>query len=139
MDDLKEKYLSRIADALDEAALEDIRLAAVGKKGEVALKMRELGQMDPTERQIKGPILNAVKNEILSAIAAKKAGLADTALDARLRSEWLDVTLPTRTRRRGTIHPLSQVTEEVTAIFAEMGFSVAEGPRIETDWYNLMR
>ncbi|MDG1678391.1 MAG: phenylalanine--tRNA ligase subunit alpha, partial [Tateyamaria sp.] len=86
MDDLKEKYLSRIADALDEAALEDIRLAAVGKKGEVALKMRELGQMDPTERQIKGPILNALKNEILSAIAAKKAGLADTALDARLRS-----------------------------------------------------
>ena len=74
MDDLKEKYLSRIADALDEAALEDIRLAAVGKKGEVALKMRELGQMDPTERQIKGPILNALKNEILSAIAAKKAG-----------------------------------------------------------------
>ena len=136
MDDLKEKYLPRIADAIDEAALEDIRLAAVGKKGEVALKMRELGQMDPTERQIKGPILNAVKNEILSAIAAKKAGLADTALDARLRSEWLDVTLPTRTRRRGTIHPLSQVTEEVTAIFAEMGFSVAEGPRIETDWYN---
>ena len=136
MDDLKEKYLPRIADALDEAALEDIRLAAVGKKGEVALKMRELGQMDPTERQIKGPILNALKNEILSAIAAKKAGLADTALDARLRSEWLDVTLPTRTRRRETIHPLSQVTEEVTAIFAEMGFSVAEGPRIETDWYN---
>jgi len=136
MDDLKSKYLSRIADASDEAALEEIRLAAVGKKGEVALKMRELGKMTPEERQAAGPALNALKDEINSALSAKKAGLADSALDARLRDEWLDVTLPTRARRQGTIHPISQVTEEVTAIFAEMGFSVAEGPRIDTDWYN---
>ena len=136
MDDLKAKYLSRIAGASDEAALEDIRLAAVGKKGEVALKMRELGRMTPEERQVAGPALNALKDEINSALVAKKAGLADAALDARLRSEWLDVTLPTRARRQGTVHPISQVTEEVTAIFAEMGFSVAEGPRIDTDWYN---
>ena len=136
MDDLKSKYLSRIADACDEVALEEIRLAAVGKKGEVALKMRELGKMTPEERQAAGPALNALKDEINSALSAKKAGLADAALDARLRDEWLDVTLPTRARRQGTIHPISQVTEEVTAIFAEMGFSVAEGPRIDTDWYN---
>jgi phenylalanyl-tRNA synthetase alpha chain len=136
MDDLKAKYLSRIAEAPDEAALETIRVAAVGKKGEVALKMRELGRMTPDERQVAGPALNALKDEINSALAAKKAGLADAALDARLRSEWLDVTLPPRARRQGTIHPISQVTEEVTAIFAEMGFSVAEGPRIDTDWYN---
>jgi len=136
MDDLKQKYLSQIANVADEAELEDIRLAAVGKKGEVALKMRELGKMSPEERQTAGPALNALKDEINSALAAKKAALGDAALDERLRGEWLDVTLPGRVRPMGTIHPVSQVTEELTAIFAEMGFSVAEGPRIDTDWYN---
>ncbi|MEH6648107.1 phenylalanine--tRNA ligase subunit alpha [Sulfitobacter sp.] len=136
MDDLKQKYLGRIAKAADEAALEDIRLTAVGKKGEVALKMRELGKMTPEERQTAGPALNALKDEINSALAAKKAALGNAALDERLRSEWLDVTLPSRVRPAGTLHPVSQVTEELTAIFAEMGFSVAEGPRIDTDWYN---
>ena len=81
----------------------------------------------PAERQTVGPALNALKDEINSAIAAKKAALGDAALDERLRSEWLDVTLPTRATRQGTIHPVSQVTEEVTAIFAELGFSVAKG------------
>jgi len=136
MDDLKQKYLSQIADAGDESALEAIRLAAVGKKGEVALKMRELGKMTPEERQIAGPALNALKDEINSALAAKKAALGDAALDERLRTEWLDVTLPVRPQRQGSIHPVSQVTEELSAIFAEMGFGVAEGPRIDTDWYN---
>ncbi|KPA23492.1 Phenylalanine--tRNA ligase alpha subunit [Shimia sp. SK013] len=136
MDDLKVKYLGQIGEAGDEATLEAIRLAAVGKKGEVSLKMRELGKMTPEERQVAGPALNALKNEITSALAAKKAALADAALDVRLATEWLDVTLPARTRRVGSIHPISQVTEEVTAIFADMGFAVAEGPQIETDWYN---
>ena len=136
MDDLKSKYLTLIADAADEAAIEDLRVQAVGKKGEISLQMRELGKMTPEERQTAGPALNALKDEINSALAAKKAGLADAALDARLRTEWLDVTLPSRDRRVGSIHPISQVTEEVTAIFADMGFSVAEGPQIESDWYN---
>ena len=136
MDDLKQKYLGVIADAADEAALDDIRVQAVGKKGEVALKMRELGKMTPEERQIMGPKLNALKDEINSAIAAKKSALGDAALDERLRSEWLDVTLSGRPDRVGSIHPISQVTEEITAIFADMGFSVAEGPQIEDDWHN---
>ena len=135
MDDLRAKYLTAIADASDEAALEDVRLRAVGKKGEVALKMRELGRMTPEERQAAGPALNALKDEINSAVTARRASLEDAGLEARLRDEWLDVTLPSRHRRAGTIHPVSQVTEEVTAIFADMGFSVAEGPQIETDWY----
>jgi phenylalanyl-tRNA synthetase alpha chain len=126
MDDLKAKYLSAIADAGDESTLEDLRLQAVGKKGEVSLKMRELGKMTPEERQTAGPALNALKDEINSALAAKKAALGDAALDARLRAEWLDVTLPARgTARQGTIHPVSQVWEECTAIFADMGFAVA--------------
>ncbi len=136
MDDLRQKYLDAIANAADEAVLEDLRVQAVGKKGEVSLKMRELGKMTPEERQVAGPALNALKDEINSALAAKKAGLADAALDARLRDEWLDVTLPGRTRRPGTIHPISQVTDEVTAIFADMGFAVAEGGQVENDWYN---
>ena len=78
MDDLKAKYLDQIANAADEASLEDIRLSAVGKKGEVALKMRELGKMTPEERQTAGPALNALKDEINSALAAKKSGLGFT-------------------------------------------------------------
>ena len=136
MDDLKAKYLGQIAGAADEAALEAIRVGAIGKKGEVSLKMRELGKMTPEERQVAGPALNALKDEITSALAARKSGLADAALDERLQSEWLDVTLPSRPNRRGTLHPISQASEEITAIFAEMGFAVAEGPRIDTDWYN---
>ncbi|MFO8127632.1 MAG: phenylalanine--tRNA ligase subunit alpha, partial [Yoonia sp.] len=136
MDDLKQKYLTLIANAADEAAIENLRVQAVGKKGEISLQMRELGKMSPEERQVAGPALNALKDEINSALAAKKAALADAALDARLRDEWLDVTLPSRARPQGTIHPISQVTEEVTAIFADMGFRVAEGPQIESDWYN---
>ncbi len=136
MDDLKHQYLSQIANAADEAALEDVRIAALGKKGEISLKMRELGKMSPEERQTAGPALNALKDEINSALAARKMGLADAALDERLKSEWMDVTLPGRARPAGTIHPISQVTEEVTAIFADMGFAVAEGPQIESDWYN---
>ena len=136
MDDLKAKYLTAIADAGDEAALETLRVAAVGKKGEISLKMRELGKMTPEERKTAGPALNALKDEINSALAAKKAGLADAALDERLRSEWLDVTLPGRQRPAGTLHPISQVSEEVAAIFADMGFAVAEGPLVESDWYN---
>ena len=136
MDDLRTRYLGEIAGAADEAALERLRVAALGKKGEVSLRMRELGGMTPEERQVAGPALNALKDEINGAIAAKKAALEDAALDARLKEEWLDVTLPGRRRAHGSVHPVSQVTEEVTAVLADMGFAVAEGPQIESDWYN---
>jgi len=136
LDDLRTKYLTAVNDSADEAALEDARIAAVGKKGEVALKMRELGKMTPEERQTAGPALNALKDEINAAIAAKKAALGDAILNERLATEWLDVTLPPRPRSHGTLHPVSQVTEEVTAIFADMGFDVKEGAQIEDDWHN---
>ena len=134
--ELKAKYLAEIADAGDENTIEAVRVTAVGKKGEVSLKMRELGKMTPEERQVAGPALNALKDEINSAIAARKASLADAALEERLRSEWLDVTQPARPRAEGSIHPISQVTEEIIAIFADLGYSVAEGPQIENDFYN---
>ncbi|KFI32919.1 phenylalanyl-tRNA synthetase subunit alpha [Haematobacter missouriensis] len=133
---MRGRYLDGIAGASDESSLEDIRLAALGKKGEISLKMRELGKMTPEERQTTGAALNRLKDEIDAALRARKTALGDAALDARLKAEWLDVTLPGRPRRQGTIHPVSQVTEEVTAIFADMGFAVAEGPQVESDWYN---
>ena len=136
LDVLKASYLDRIGAAADEGAIEEIRLAALGKKGEISLKMRELGGMTPEERQTTGAALNRLKDEIDAALRAKKEALADAALDARLKSEWLDVTLPGRPRPAGTIHPVSQVMDEVTAIFADMGFAVAEGPQVESDWYN---
>ncbi len=136
LDTLKAKYLSAIADAADEAALEEVRVTALGKKGEISLKMRDLGQMEASQRQAAGGLLNALKDEVDAALRARKAALGDAALNERLRSEWLDVTLPGRPRPSGTIHPVSQVMEELTAIFADMGFAVAEGPQVESDWYN---
>ena len=136
LEPLRERALSEIEAAADEAALEAVRVAYLGKKGEISLRMRELGKMSPDERQQAGPALNALKDEVNAALAARKAALAEAALEARLATEWQDVTLPSRPRPEGTIHPVSQVMEEVIAIFADLGFSVAEGPQIETDWYN---
>jgi len=136
MVDLREKYLSLISAVAGESALEDLRVQAVGKKGEISLQMRSLGKMSPEERQVAGPALNALKDEVNSALVARKISMANAVLEERLKAEWLDVTLPGRSARMGSIHPISQVWEEVTAIFADMGFSVAEGPQIETDWYN---
>ncbi len=138
--EIRSRWLKEIGAAAEEAKLEDIRVSALGKKGEVSLMMRELGKMTPEQRQTAGPALNALKDEIHSAIGAKKSALADAALDERLKAEWLDVTLPSRPQQpphaQGSIHPVSQATEEVYAIFADLGFAVKEGPQIESDFYN---
>ena len=136
LDTLRQSYLSRISGAPDPEALEQVRLAALGKKGEISGMMKELGRMTPEERQTTGAALNRLRDEVDTALRARKQGLEDAALDARLKDEGLDVTLPGRPRPAGSIHPVSQVTEEVTAIFADMGFAVAEGPQIESDWFN---
>ena len=136
LENLRAGVLQHISEVSDEGELENLRLRFLGKKGEISLKMRELGSMNPEQKMTYGPLLNSLKGEINSALIAKKTAFQDTALDERLRTEWLDVTLPSRVRSGGTIHPVSQVTEEVTEIFADMGFLVAEGPQIESDWYN---
>ncbi|MDN3712407.1 phenylalanine--tRNA ligase subunit alpha [Paracoccus cavernae] len=133
---LRSTYLTRILEAADAPALEEVRLAALGKKGEISGKMKELGKMSPEERQTTGAALNRLRDEIDTALRARREGMENAALDARLAAEWLDVTLPGRPRRQGSIHPVSQVIEEVTEIFADMGFAVAEGPQVESDWYN---
>jgi len=133
---LRAKYLEAIAAAGDEAELEAVRIAALGKKGEISLALRGLGAMSPEERQTAGPALNALRDAVSEALGQARARLADAALDARIATEWRDVTLPGRPAAQGTIHPVSQVMDEIAAIFADLGFSVAEGPQVEDDWHN---
>ena len=139
MDDLnqlKAELLALVAAAADLAALESARVEALGRQGRITQLLRGLGQMSPEERRDAGARLNALKDEIQGALETRKALLEDTAIDSRLAAERVDITLPPRPERTGRIHPISQTMEEVVAIFGEMGFTVAEGPDIEEDWYN---
>ena len=138
---LEQKILSDISAAPDEAALEAVRVASLGKSGSVSALLKTLGTMTPDERKTQGPLINSLKDRVTTAIAARKSALGDAALDARLSSETVDVTLPLRElpTEAGRIHPISQVIDELTAIFADMGFAVAEGPDIETDDYNFTK
>ena len=133
---LEQDLMASLADASDEAAVEALRVAALGKKGSVSELLKGLGGMTPEERQSFGPQVNGLKDRLGAAIAQRKSALAEAALDARLAAERLDATLPAPPRPKGRIHPVSQVFEEVTAIFSAMGFAVAEGPDIEDDFHN---
>ena len=136
LDQLEKDLTARIAAADSETALEEVRVHALGKKGVVSERMKTLGKMSPDERKEMGPALNGLKARIGEAIAARKGALVEAALDARLASETVDVTLPVRPERTGRIHPVTQVMEEVAAIFADMGFETREGPDIEDDFHN---
>ncbi len=138
---LETEILAAIAAAADEAALENVRVAALGKKGSISALLATLGKMAAEERKVQGAAINAVKDKVTEALAARRELLKGAALDARLNSEMVDVTLPVRdsAAEQGRIHPLSQVMDELTAIFGDMGFSIAEGPDIETDDYNFTR
>lgn len=122
------------ADTLD--SLEAVRIAALGKQGSVSALLKTMGSMPPEERQTQGPIINGLRESITSALAGKKADLETADLNHRLASERVDMTLPAPEAPRGTIHPVSQVMDELAEIFADMGFAVAEGPEIEDDWHN---
>ena len=136
LEDLERGILDAVASAGDEATLETVRVNALGKKGAVSERMKSLGSMDPEARKGAGQALNALKDRIAAALARRRDDLKQAALSARLQSETVDVTLPARPARLGTIHPVSQVWDEVVQIWGDLGFSVAEGPHIETDWYN---
>ena len=136
--ELETSIRSDIEAASDEAALEAVRVGSLGKKGSISDVMKTLGKMSDEERKVQGPALNALKASITDAINERKEVLKRAAMEIRLASEKTDVTLPVRQSpsEAGRIHPISQVMDEITAIFADMGFSVAEGPEIETDYYN---
>ncbi len=133
---IQTRIQAAIEKAPDLAALDLVRVAALGKKGEVSLLMRQLGSMTPQQRSEFGPQLNALKNTLNAAINDRRGELETAALNARLASETIDVTLPAPPLARGSIHPVSHVFAEAAAIFADMGFVVATGPDIETDFYN---
>ena len=138
---LETDLLSAVASAKDGAALEQVRVAALGKSGSVSALLKTLGKMTPDERKVEGPAINSLKDRVSAAIAARKNVLDAAALDTRLNAETVDVTLPVREAPAeiGRVHPISQVTDELTVIFADMGFAVAEGPDIETDDYNFTK
>jgi phenylalanyl-tRNA synthetase alpha chain len=133
---LETDLLARIAAAGDDAAVEAIRIEALGKQGVISQQMKTLGAMSPEQRQVAGPALNGLKERITEAVLARKADLAEAALDAQLAAEALDASLPAPPRAMGSIHPVSQVMEELAAIFGQMGFVLEEGPDIETDFNN---
>jgi phenylalanyl-tRNA synthetase alpha chain len=136
---LQSDLMTQILAAGDEAALEAIRVAALGKKGSISELLKTLGAMSPEERKIQGPLLNGLRDQVATAIAQRKGELADAALEARLKTETVDVTLPSRPESQGSVHPIAQVLDEITAIFADMGFAVAEGPDVEYDDYNFTK
>jgi phenylalanyl-tRNA synthetase alpha chain len=136
---LQSDILAQVAGASDEAALEGLRVGTLGKKGSISALLATMGKLSPDERKVQGPLFNGLRDAVTDAIAARKSELADSALDARLASETLDVTLPPMPANSGTVHPISQVLDEVVAIFADLGFGVAEGPDVEFDDYNFTR
>ncbi len=136
LEKLEAELAAAIDAAEDERALDEARVKALGKKGAISQLMKELGKLPPEERKARGQALNAAKQRLAARIEERKRALKRAALERRLAAEKVDVTLPPRPERAGVVHPVSHVWEEVVEIFADLGFSVAEGPHIETDWYN---
>jgi phenylalanyl-tRNA synthetase alpha chain len=138
---LEKQILADVAAAGDETALEAVRVAALGKQGSITALLKTLGSMAPEERKSQGPLINGVKDRVNAALAERRETFKHAALEARLNTESVDVTLPVREApfEIGRVHPITQVTDELTAIFADMGFAVAEGPDIETEDYNFTK
>jgi phenylalanyl-tRNA synthetase alpha chain len=136
IEDLQGELLSRIAGAGDLAAVEAIRVEALGKQGSISALLKTLGAMSPDERQAQGPKIHGLREAVTGALTARKDALEGAALDARLSSETIDMSLPAPELPRGSVHPIAQVMDELAEIFADMGFAVASGPEIEDDWHN---
>jgi hypothetical protein len=135
LETLEAEVLAAIATAADEQAVEAVRVSALGKKGSISALLATLGKMAPDERKVQGAAINALKDKVSEALAARKAILKEAALEARLLSETLDVTLPVQPSplEAGRIHPITQVMDELAVIFTDMGFSIAEGPDVESE------
>ena len=128
--------LADIAGAETLDAVEALRIALLGKQGSVSGLLKTLGALSPEERQTTGPKIHALREAVSEALASRKAALEGAALEARLAAETIDLTLPAPEAPRGSVHPVSQVMDELAEIFADLGFAVASGPEIEDDWHN---
>ena len=136
LSELETDLTARIAAADDVATLEAIRVEALGKTGSISELLKTLGRLTPDERRTEGPKINGLRDAVASAIAERKATLEAAELDARLVGERVDLSLPPPPERRGRVHPTMQVMDEMIAVFAELGFALAEGPDIEDDFHN---
>ena len=136
LSELQTDLTARIAAASDVAALEAIRVEALGKTGSISELLKTLGKLTPDERRVEGPKINGLRDAVAAAIAERKAALETAGLDARLAGERVDLSLPPPPERRGRVHPTMQVMDEMIAVFADMGFALAEGPDIEDDFHN---
>lgn len=136
IDQLKTELLEAVAGAGDVAALEQVRVAALGKQGSVSALLKTLGRMTPEERQAEGPKIHGLREAVTDALAARKDALESAALEAQLAAETIDLSLPAPETPKGSVHPVSQVMDELAEIFADLGFAVATGPEIEDDWHN---
>ncbi|HCU58635.1 MAG TPA: phenylalanine--tRNA ligase subunit alpha [Alphaproteobacteria bacterium] len=134
--DIEQRILEEVSKASDLKALDEIRVSAMGKKGQITEMMKTLGQMSADERVETAKKLNVLKAAVEEALSKRKDILESEALNAKLASEKIDVTLPCRPETQGRIHPVSKIYEEVVAIFGELGFEVAEGPSIEDQFHN---
>jgi len=131
-----ETMLDRIAAAESLSDLEALRVTALGKSGSVTALLKSLGAMDPETRSAEAPKIHALREAVTDAIASRKGELEAAELERKLATEKLDLSLPAPDSVSGTVHPVSQVMDELAEIFADLGFAVAEGPEIETQWYN---
>jgi phenylalanyl-tRNA synthetase alpha chain len=136
LDTLEAELSAAVAAAGDLQALDAVRVSALGKTGSISNLLKSLGGMTPDERKAQGPAINGLRDRVSGLIAERKATLEAAALDALLAAERVDLTLPAPARRKGSVHPTMQVFDELVAIFADMGFAVAEGPDIEDDFHN---
>ena len=133
---MPDALLDRIAAAEDLQALDNVRVELLGKSGEITAKLKSLGSMDADTRTSEAPKIHALRERVTDAIAERKAALEAGELERKLGTEKVDLSLPAREQATGSVHPVSQVMDELAEIFADLGFSVAEGPEIETQWYN---
>ncbi len=131
-----QEALAGIAGAAGLEAIEALRVQFLGKQGSISGLLKTLGGMSPDERQSEGPKIHRLREEVTAALAARKAELEGAALEARLASERIDLSLPAPESPGGSVHPVSQVMDELAEIFADLGFAVATGPEIEDDWHN---
>jgi len=134
--ELETRSMARIAAAANAAELEAVRVEALGRKGGFAQFSKEMGKLAPEERARIGKLLNGARQQLEAALEARQQQFAEAALRARLEAEWIDLTLPAPGPRRGHLHPITRIQRELEELFVSLGFTVLDGPEVETEYHN---
>jgi phenylalanyl-tRNA synthetase alpha chain len=136
LEELRRATLAAFASASGAEELEEARVQALGRKGALATISKTFGKLSPEDRARLGKLLNSVKKDLETEYESKKRRFEDTALQERLKREWIDVTLPAPGIRPGSLHPITQLQEEIEDLFTSLGFAVLDGPEVETEEHN---